>query len=133
MAQACERCGGVGYGFLDPDGEAGWRSGTPKGQPPAPCPDCEAQFEEIKKNPKALTIYDNNGKVDRKLDPKKLTLGVYIDPQRAPEKKQTIQAIDSDGRNLSDDAFDPGVVETGNAKVTIEEALAATAAEAGGE
>lgn len=132
MAQACPDCGGVGYGRLDPDGETGWRSGTPKGQPPAPCPTCQGNFDQYAGSPEAkIQRIDEKGKKIPRTE--ELTFGNYVDPQAKKVQKKTIQAIDSDGRNLSDEAFDPGVVETGNAKVTIEEALAATAAEAGGE
>lgn len=111
-----------------------WRSLTPRGEAPAPCPDCEEQLEKvIKKNPKSLTIFDNMGKVEKKLDPDSLTFGTWVNPQgRTPKTGITIVG-GGDPSSLSDTPYDPGVVETGNAKVTIEDALAATAAEGGGE
>lgn len=132
MAQACETCGGTGYGFMDE--EVGWRSGSPRGQDPVPCPDCKGRFDAYAKSAEAklqyIDVQAGNKKVPRNTE---LTFGSYVDPSKIKVKTKTIQAVDSDGRNLSDDAFDPGVVETGNAKVSIEEALAATAAEAGEE
>ena len=132
MAQACARCGGVGFGYIDPDGETGWRSGSSKGQPPVPCPDCVGRFEKYEKTPgaKIQRVDKNDGKIERS---NPLEYGRFIDPQRVKVKKQTIQVIDGDERSISEEPFDPGVVETGNAKVTIEEALASTASEAGEE
>jgi hypothetical protein len=123
MAEACRTCNGVGYGIVDP--EIGWRSGTPRGEPPIPCPDCQGRFAAYVKDAVATSVVDTK-KIKRLREP---TYGPYV-----PPRVGTSTGIDvvggGDASSVATDEFDPGVVNTGSEKVSIEAALAATA---GGE
>lgn len=105
MAQACEKCGGVGRGSIDE--EFGWRRGSKSGQPD-PCPDCQERLEKRAKS--------------EKLTGKAAELGPYIDPQAKVDRRKSVAVVDGD--TYSDAEFDPGFVNTGRESVSIDEAPA---------
>jgi hypothetical protein len=122
MAQACTHCGGVGYGSIDP--EFGWRRGTPAGTPPAHCPECQGRFATYVKDATATSVVDTK-KAKRANE---LTYGPYVEPRTG--RSLGIEVVGGgDPARLATDEFDPGVVNTGSEKVSIEEALASTAGE----
>jgi hypothetical protein len=123
MAEACSRCGGVGYGSIDP--EFGWRRGSTKGEPPVPCPDCQGRFATYSKDAVATMVVDTK-KI--KTRPNELTFGQFVEPRTG--KSLGVDVVGGgDPSELSDSEFDPGVVNLGSEKVSIDDAMAATAGE----
>ncbi len=118
---ACDKCGGVGYGFID--AEIGHR-GTD------PCPACDARLEKMNEEEKKLAAKE-------KRDAKVFTRGPFLmksgtaarsgpSPRQAPSREY----VSGGPGPASETPFDvEGLVNTGKEVVTIDQALADTANE----
>jgi hypothetical protein len=120
-SQACRACGGVGRGSIDP--EFGWRRGPvgSDGQP-APCPECQKTVAKNLENGAYDTVNVKTGKVVKATEAP--PFGPYIDPQDRKPRDRSIAVVDDPNASPSTDEFDPGVVNTGSEKVTIDQAVA---------